>query len=72
MLYNNTWTDHCYIIKESLILDVTRTSSKEFTNKNLSSKMIHLTNDAIQKHGDDYGRHEKGNKISYEDFSKYL
>jgi len=47
MLYNNTWTDHCYIIKESLILDVTRTSSKEFTNKNLSSKMIHLTNDAI-------------------------
>jgi hypothetical protein len=26
-----------------------RTSSKEFTIKNISNKMIHLTNDAIQK-----------------------
>jgi D-alanine-D-alanine ligase-like ATP-grasp enzyme len=31
-----------------------------------------LTNDAIQKHTDDYGKFEKGNKISYEDFQKYL
>ena len=34
--------------------------------------MIHLTNDAVQKKSDDYGKYEKGNKISYEDFSKYL
>ena len=34
--------------------------------------MIHLTNDAIQKGSKDYGRYEKGNKISYEEFEKYL
>lgn len=34
--------------------------------------MIHLTNDAVQKKGDSYGKHQKGNKVSYEDFQKYL
>lgn len=34
--------------------------------------MVHLTNDAVQKNGDDYGRFEKGNKISYEEFSKFI
>lgn len=34
--------------------------------------MIHLTNDAVQKKGDTYGKHEKGNKVSYEDFQIYL
>ena len=32
----------------------------------------HLTNDAIQKTSADYGKYEKGNKISYEEFQKYL
>ena len=32
----------------------------------------HLTNDAIQQNSADYGKYEKGNKISYEEFQKYL
>ena len=34
--------------------------------------MIHLTNDAIQKNNENYGKYEKGNKVSYQDFNKYL
>ena len=30
--------------------------------------MIHLTNDAVQKHDSDYGKYETGNKISYVEF----
>ena len=48
-----------------------RTSSKEFTTTNLS-RMIHLTNDAVQKHDDDYGKFESSNKLSYQDFQKYI
>ena len=34
--------------------------------------MVHLTNDAVQKRGEGYGKFEKGNKVSYEEFSKFL
>ena len=34
--------------------------------------MIHLTNDAIQKKGDEYGKFEKGNKLSFDELGKYL
>ncbi len=34
--------------------------------------MIHLTNDAVQKKSEDYGKYENGNKISFADFQKYL
>lgn len=33
---------------------------------------MHLTNDAVQKYLPEYGKYEKGNKISYEEFQKYL
>jgi hypothetical protein len=49
-----------------------RTSSKEFNVQNLANKYIHLTNDAIQKHSDDYGKFENANKLSYTDFDKYF
>lgn len=49
-----------------------RTSSKEFNLGNLSNKLVHLTNDAIQKKCDDYGKHEPGNKLSYEEFQRVL
>ncbi|CAD8150662.1 unnamed protein product [Paramecium octaurelia] len=49
-----------------------RTSSKEFSMKNLTNKMIHLTNDAVQKKGEDYGKYEKGNKVSFEEFAVYI
>jgi hypothetical protein len=45
-----------------------RTSSREFTINNLSNKLVHLTNDAIQKKAEDYGKYETGNKLSYADF----
>ena len=49
-----------------------RTSCKEFNLKNTSDKYIHLTNDAIQKNHEDYGKYESGNKLSYYDFQKFL
>ena len=45
-----------------------RTSSREFSLQNLSNKLIHLTNDAIQKKAEEYGKYESGNKLSYTDF----
>jgi hypothetical protein len=58
----------CYWYEEGYI----RTASKEFTTKNLKNRMIHLTNDAVQKHSDQYGKYESGNKLSFNDFSKYV
>lgn len=49
-----------------------RTSSKEFSLKHISDKLIHLTNDAVQKWSVDYGKFEYGNKLSYSDFQQYL
>jgi len=45
-----------------------RTSSKEFSLENIGNKLIHLTNDAVQKKAEDYGKYENGNKLSYADF----
>lgn len=49
-----------------------RTSSKEFSIKNLENKFIHLTNDAIQKYSEDYGKYEPANKMSYSDLQNYI
>ncbi|CDW72755.1 tubulin-tyrosine ligase family protein [Stylonychia lemnae] len=49
-----------------------RTSCKEFNLDNLQNRFIHLTNDAVQKKSDDYGKFENGNKVSYQNFQKYL
>lgn len=49
-----------------------RTSCREFTLKNVSNRFVHLTNDAVQKKLDDYGKFESGNKLSYQEFQKYL
>lgn len=40
-----------------------RTSCKEYSTNNLSNKFVHLTNDAVQKKSDDYGKFENGNKV---------
>ena len=45
-----------------------RTSCREFDIDNLDNRLVHLTNDAVQKKASDYGKFENGNKISYEDF----
>lgn len=56
------WFDEGYV----------RTSSSQFNLKNNKDVLVHLTNDAVQKKSEGYGKHEKGNKVSYEDFQKYL
>lgn len=45
-----------------------RTSSTEFDLEDLSNRFIHLTNDAVQKNCEDYGKFENGNKVSYQNF----
>lgn len=49
-----------------------RTTSTEYSVKNTKDLFTHLTNDAVQKYGQDYGKFEKGNKISYCEFQRYL
>ena len=45
-----------------------RTTSVPYSLKNLSDRTLHLTNDAVQKHSDDYGKFEAANKMSFVDF----
>ena len=45
-----------------------RTSSRNFVNDDLSNKLIHLTNDAVQKKSEEYGRFESGNKLTFSDY----
>ena len=49
-----------------------RTSSFEYSMKYCKDPLVHLTNDAIQKNCSAYGKFEKGNKLSYQDFQRYL
>ena len=82
MLFNKRKFDiRCYLLVTSVNGNLKaywyregylRTSSKEYSIKNLESKSVHLTNDAIQKKCDDYGKFEYGNKVSLEDFNRYL
>ena len=48
-----------------------RTACKEFSLINFN-RMIHLTNDAVQKKSEEYGKFEPGNKLSYVEFQNYL
>lgn len=57
-----------YVYEEGYI----RTSCKEYSINNLSNRLVHLTNDAVQKKAEDYGKFEPGNKLSYLDFQIYL
>lgn len=49
-----------------------RTSSKLFTLDSLSNRLVHLTNDAVQKRSNDYGKYEPANKLSFQEFERYL
>lgn len=49
-----------------------RTASKKYNPNRINNKFVHLTNDAVQKKSEDYGKYEPGNKLSYGDFQKYL
>lgn len=58
----------CYFYQEGYL----RTSCKEFNLKDVTSKIIHLTNDAVQKYSEEYGKFEAGNKLSYSDLQRYF
>lgn len=49
-----------------------RTSSKEFNQTNIDNRFIHLTNEAVQKKADGWGKFESGNKQTFEEQSKYI
>lgn len=49
-----------------------RTSSYFFSLDQIGDAYIHLTNDAVQKHSDNYGRFQEGNKLSYPELQRYL
>ena len=51
-----------------------RTCSEEYKadDDNVLNKFVHLTNNAIQKHGENYGTHENGNQLSFKDLEKYV
>ena len=49
-----------------------RTSCAEYNLKDTTNNLIHLTNDAVQKHSEDYGKYEDNNKMSYKDLQRYF
>lgn len=55
-----------YIHREGVI----RTSSVAYDNSDLKNKFIHLTNHSIQEEHEDFGKHEEGNEIFFENFQR--
>lgn len=51
-----------------------RLSSETFSlsEQTIKDKFMHLTNNAIQKHGKNYGKFESGNIISYADYEVWI
>ena len=49
-----------------------RTSCKEFNHDDVTDRFVHLTNDAIQQHADDYGKFESGNKMAFPEFTRVI
>ena len=45
-----------------------RTSCIEYNVDKLGNKLIHLTNDAVQKRAEEYGKWECGNKVSFKEY----
>ena len=63
-----TQTEQCYFFQQGYL----RTSSEKFSLDNLNCSFIHLTNNAIQKEGSEYGKFEAGNQMSFKQFQEYL
>ena len=51
-----------------------RTSSTEFgiDLANIDNAFVHLTNNAVQKHAENYGDFEDGNQLSFPRFQEYI
>lgn len=52
-----------YVYEEGYL----RTAASKFSLENLDDPYAHLTNEAIQKNGKDFGKFEQSNKLTYED-----
>ena len=65
-----THDNSCYYFPHGYI----RTSSEPFdiSSDCTNNKFIHLTNNAVQKEGSLYGKFEKGNQVSFDEFENYL
>lgn len=63
-----TQSEDCYFFPQGYL----RTSSENFSLDNLDNNFIHLTNNAIQKDGKEYGKFENGNQMSFKQFQEYL
>lgn len=48
-----------------------RTSSDDYSLKNMNN-YIHLTNNCLQKFGDNYSKHEDGNTLSFENLNRFF
>ena len=48
-----------------------RTSSDDYSLSN-KNNYVHLTNNCLQKYGDNYGKHEDGNTLGFEKLQTYL
>ena len=57
-----THEHRCYYFREGYC----RLSGKKFTLEDKENLFVHLTNNAIQKHGDTYGAFAEGNILSFE------
>jgi hypothetical protein len=49
-----------------------RTASKEYDLSNVDNRFIHLTNEAVQKKAEGWGKFESGNKLTFEDIENYI
>ncbi|EGR31385.1 tubulin-tyrosine ligase family protein, putative [Ichthyophthirius multifiliis] len=60
-------------IQNTLLYNKRKFDIRQFSLENLENKYIHLTNEAVQKKASgNFGKFEKGNKISFSNFEKYL
>ncbi len=59
-----------YLFKEGYL----RTSSSAFTINldDADNRYVHLTNNAVQRYGSDYGKFEDGNQLSFKQFQEYI
>lgn len=57
-----------YFFKEGYI----RTSTEEFSVKDINNYFIHLTNNAIQKNSSSYGLFENGNQLSFRELARFI
>ena len=63
-------TGKSYFFKEGYL----RTSGKKFEldDGNPDDQYVHLTNNAVQRHTENYGEFEEGNQLSFTQFQNYL